>query len=172
MSTKKGRKEGEESKEGKGRERKGGRKEGEGGKERRSSRKEGTERKNVCVHARAPSWTPPQIHPGVNIYVAKRNQEREGKSREGQGMEGKSREGQGREEQGSYLQPSPTSVHTLPIPIWTPPCPGVDPSPRHTPPIPNNWTSHPNETTSLGTWWSSTSVLKKKNLGWNKTSTT
>ena len=38
MSTKKGRKEGEESKEGKGRERKGGRKEGEGGKE---GRKEG-----------------------------------------------------------------------------------------------------------------------------------
>ena len=59
----------------------------------------------------------------VNIYVAKRNQEREGKSREGQGMEGKSREGKGREEQGSYLQPSPTSVHTLHIPIWTPPVP-------------------------------------------------
>ena len=105
--------------------------------------------------------------PGVNIYVAKRNQEREGKSREGQGMEGKSREGKGREEQGSYLQPSPTSVHTLPIPIWTPPCPGVDPSPRHTPPsqiIGPPTEVNVNETTSLGTWWSSTSVLKKKTL--------
>ena len=40
MSTNKGRKEGEESKEGKGRERKGGRKEGEGGKEGRKDIKQ------------------------------------------------------------------------------------------------------------------------------------
>ena len=54
----------------------------------------------MCVHAHAPSWTPPQIHPGVNVYVAKRNQEREGKSREGQGRAGNGREEQGREGKG------------------------------------------------------------------------
>ena len=98
-----------------------------------------------------------------------RGEEESIKGREEQGRAGNGREEQGRAGKGraGYLQPSPTSVHTLPIPIWTPPCPGVDPSPRHTPPsqiIGPPTEVNVNETTSLGTWWSSTSVLKKKTL--------
>ena len=93
-------------------------------KERRSSRKEGTERKNMCVHARAPSWTPPQIHPG-SISTWRRGINK-GKGRAGKGREWKGRAGKGREGKSrgaTYNHPlprctlSPSQSGPLPVPV-------------------------------------------------------
>ena len=79
---------------------------------------------------------------------------KKGKGRAGKGREWKGRAGKGREGKSRGA----TYNHPLPRCTLSPSQSGPLPVPVSILPLGNP----PNETTSLGTWWSSTSVLKKK----------